>query len=129
MIPKIIEILSDNNIQQVRAQITEALELVGNMCGMTFRLGNIKYSPSGMRCTLNGVVLNTGVSSIEENDFKNHAHRFGIDPSCLFKSFVNDGKRYKIIGLNSRSRKSHLVATCSDGKRYRIPDEWGKLAT
>jgi len=64
------------------------------------------------------------VNSKEASSFKALAREYGFEPSDLGREFtsLNDGKRFRIIGLNTRARKMPIICErLEDGGRYKFP--------
>jgi hypothetical protein len=64
---------------------------------------------------------NKAGESVDEVNFKRHAVRYGLKPTDWNRAFLFNGKRFVICGLVTRRPKFPIVATGSDGKRYKFP--------
>jgi len=93
--------------------------------GISLKLGNCTFTPSNFIFKLEGALINAdGVAETKErDDFKYYATMYGLNASDLDKEFVFRNEKYKVVGLNPRSRKYPInVVRLNDGKRFRMPN-------
>ena len=115
--------LTKQKVREMREDIQLGLDLIGESIGFKLKLGNAKFGETvvfkleACPITKDGSELTT-----EMADFRRLAHRFGLNASDLGREFTTPGgKTYKIVGLVPRASRYPVLATGSDGKRYKFP--------
>ena len=119
-----ITVIDRQAITDLRTQITERLQGLGEELGIELTLGKGTYTDEGYGhfSKLNIKVLG-GVSE-EEADFKAHAHFFGMEASDFGMEFTQRGETLTLCGLKTRNSKYPFLAKkASDGKVYKFTEE------
>ena len=95
----------NNNLEQIRKEINDVLKSYGDAKGLSFKIGNISYSNSYFSTKLEVFQSNTDNDGMRDQ-FVSNGRKFGI-PSDWYDKVVilNDGKKYRITGVNTRARK------------------------
>jgi len=118
---------SKANLPAIRAEIDAALASVLTKYGLAAELGNIKFSDQDFRAQ---ITVNTGSAADgAKRKFDDYAYRFGLTGNEFGKFIASGGKKYKIIGLNPKSRKYPIIATNNAGSQYKFTADMAKTAT
>lgn len=110
-------------IQDVlRPQILEALEALAPL-GVTFTLGNCRYGENSGKFELQfGTVNDDGTANTKAmDDFKRYASRYGLSPDDLGRTFVQNGRRFEIVGAKPTNTKYPILANDSTGRTFKFP--------
>lgn len=125
-----IETFDQKNLRLLRTEIDNALKSIADKYNIQIKAGNASYSSSGETATFklelatkkNGNIANKK-DEIQRKTFEVYAEMIGLNKEDLDKSFSNEGKVYKIIGMNARSQKSPIIIERSDKKLYSMSTE------
>ena len=102
---------NDNSLSMLRKAIDKALIDTGKQHGVKFEATDVKYNQNN--CTFKLEVSNIvgGVVETKElSDFRLYAHRYGLSPNHLGRTFTSGrGSEYEIVGLNTRGRKFPIL--------------------
>jgi len=105
-------------VARYRKELNAILKEYGELVGLQFNLGNIKYSSTDFSCTLKGITA----SSPEEADqlnWNSNCRLVGFTSEDYGKEFKARGSSYKLVGIRPKARKYPIVAKKeSDGKSY-----------
>lgn len=113
-----------SNLKTIRADITAALAAVEKQHGVSFKLGNIRFSDNDFRGKLEcfSTSDNSGkVVNVDKQNFESKAWMVGIDKIAFGKSFHSNGRKFTITGLNTRAKKYPVQASTANGKRFKFP--------
>lgn len=106
---------------QLSKRIAELLkDLEDDNLKVVVKGGN--YSPTSLivRVEIAEIGSSGMVMNREAEDFQALAHRFGLSPDDLGKTFISGGDEFKIIGLKRRATKRPIIAE-KDGQRFAFP--------
>ncbi len=112
------------NLNTIRADITAALKAVEKKHGVSFDLGNIRYSDSNFRAKLecNSAADASGNTvNIDKANFERQAFLFDIAKDAFGKTFKSNGRTFTITGINSRAKKYPVNAVAANGDTYKFP--------
>ena len=117
--------LNKGNIKDVRDDLTNDLMELGKKYGMTFQMGNIRYSTDQMKFTLTAYVnsqhTNTEKVDVNKVEFTKNAILYGLNAEDFGKEFIVAGKTYVICGLKPKARKYPILgADYQTGKVYKF---------
>lgn len=105
----------------IRATAETLLKPFATKEGLSVVGGNCSYTQN--RCTLKlefTLLDKSGkVVDVARQEYINFAESYGLKPEWLDRVLVLQGRPFKIVGLNMRSRKYPVVAE-SRGKRYKL---------
>jgi hypothetical protein len=121
--PMNITTLTKDNLRVVRDTIDKELKLVADRFGITLQLGNCKFNSRNATFELivNTMAEDGVVLSKEAISFKNLAGFYGMKPEHLNAIFENDGRMFRLVGLNPKRPKFPFVALClNDNKTYKM---------
>ena len=120
-----------SNINLIRDAIQTALDNVAEDlrdCGphisLDLKLGNISYSDTNFKATLNCAVVdeNGVVQNKERAAYIASASIHGLDPAWIDQTFMDyKGKVLKITGWNTRARKCPVLLEDKEGNTYKGP--------
>jgi hypothetical protein len=104
--------------------IEQALEPVGDDFGMAVKVGAITFGSTNCHMKIEfGTVSEDGeIDTKQAVDFRQRAPMYGLESSDLHRTFqAPTGLEYKIIGLNTRSRRYPILARATKGgKTYKF---------
>jgi hypothetical protein len=112
-----------SNLSAIRSDITAALAAVEKKHGVSFKLGNIRYSDNDFRGKLEcfSASDNSGNAvDVAKQNFESKAFLIGVDKSAFGKSFRSNGRKFTITGVNTRANKYPIQASTANGKRYKF---------
>lgn len=114
-----------SNLNTIRADVAAALAAVESKHGVSFKLGNIRYSTNDFRCKFECVSTSDSsgntVDPAEEN-FKRDAFLIGVAKDAFGKKFKSGRSNYKITGINRRRHKYPISAIrVASGRSYKFP--------
>lgn len=111
------------NLKAIRADINTALKAVEKKHGVSFNLGNIRFSDSDFRGKLEcfSATDNSGNAvDIDKQNFESKAWLVGVKKTAFGKTFTSQGTKFTITGINTRAKKYPIQATNAKGKRYKF---------
>lgn len=104
----------------MRQDIDSALEAVAKKHGVSFKLGNIRYTGSDFRTKLE--CFAGDASDAAQQAFERDAWRVGVKKTAFGQTFTQGNITYKITGINTRAKKYPIKAeSMNRGKRYKFP--------
>lgn len=112
------------NLKNIRADIEAALASVEATYNCKFSLGNIRFSDHNFRGKLecNSVADASGNTiNPAEVHFNDNRWRVGLAKDAFGKTFTAQGRRYTIVGVNTRAKKYPVQAETAAGRRYKFP--------
>jgi hypothetical protein len=95
----------------LRSEIDRALIEAGKKHGVKFQATDVKYNQNNCAFKLEVSNIVGGVVETKElTDFRLYAHRYGLSPNHLGRTFTSGrGGEYEIVGLNTRGRKFPIL--------------------
>lgn len=110
------------NIREINNEIETALALIAKKYGVEVNVGNTRFTSNNFTTKVEvATVTSSGtVMTKEAQDFNRYQSYKGILLN-LGDSFQRNGKTYTIIGYKPRSHQYPILASCSDGKTYKLP--------
>lgn len=110
--------------QRVRVEAQAALEKFAAGLGIGVELGRGTYSGNTFSFKVEFIVKdeNGVLETAERKAFKAYAKTYGLEPEWLDKTFTQDGKTFKIVGLNGRKAKRPIVCEDEKGGSYSFPE-------
>ena len=112
------------NIKALRADIDAALAAVEKQHGVSFKLGNIRFTDNDFRCKLEcfSASDNSGNAvNVDKQNFESKAFLVGVKTTSFGKTFTSRGRKFTITGINTRANKYPIQASTANGKRYKFP--------
>ncbi len=113
-------------LRVLRSQLEQVLKSVADKNNIALILGKVTYDRDGNTATFKleaAVKSETGEAITREyRDYEQYASMFDVDPSKLNTVIRVGRKQFKIVGLNTKSRKFPVLGKCvEDGKQYGLP--------
>lgn len=105
-------------LENFRQDFKDAMEALEQKYGFVIELGRITYTATSFTGKLE---VNEGESKdeVNEKEFKQYCHWFGLDEQDYDRRFSFDGKDYIVIGIRPSKRKYPIACQCvQDGKTY-----------
>ena len=125
----IIKTFDKTNLKAVRAEIDNALALVGTKLGIALKIGNISYSDEAFHTKLEAFVVTkdaSGKSPAEVKmiqELKKYGFMFGVNESHFGKTFISNGETFKFAGVKPSRPKYPVVGTSvRTGKSYKFKE-------
>ncbi len=116
---------SKSNLNTIRTDVAAALAAVEKKHGVSFKLGNIRYSANDFRCKLECFSTSDSTGKTvdpAESNFKRDAFLVGVAKDAFGKTFKSGRSKYKITGINTRRHKYPVSAIrVASGKSYKFP--------
>lgn len=113
-------------LNEMRGDITAALEEVAAKYNVVFTPGNAKYTDLTASLTLK-MALQTGESETpldaDAVEYRRSCGFFQLKESWLFEIFRLDGKTYKVVGLKPNNRRYPVIVEATSGARYKMTAE------
>tara|TARA_Y100001973_G_C4957848_1_gene213478 strand:+ start:117 stop:524 length:408 start_codon:yes stop_codon:yes gene_type:complete len=115
-----MDLANTATLKKINRRIAEALAEVENEFDLDFKTGTFRYSPDGDSFDFKMEATARGAETREEKDFK---ETFALDfsavkPEHLGKVFdASGGKRFKVTGFKTRSRKNKIALMDIDSGR------------
>ena len=119
------------NLRPLSIDIQSALAPIAAKYGITLQYKSSRFSPDNVTIKIEGATIgSSGVANTRErDDFKLYASMYGLKETDLDKEISYTGKKYIIIGLNTRRSKYPIVAKrIEDGKTILLTCEMVKSA-
>lgn len=115
--------LTRDKVKQFREdfmKLNHALEL---KYGMKLELGSISFRSDSLSAKVTGYVVGGDVddANLEELEFKNLCHKFGMRPEDYGREFESCGRTYKLIGFLPKAKKYPYIGLASNGTKYKLP--------
>lgn len=106
-----------------RADMNEALKLVGMKHGVKIELGSINYNEYEFNMKLN-VIKNDNNVNGEREKFAHDCGYYGFRPEHYNIEFLLNGKPFRLVGFNLNKPKNNCnIVSLIDGKKYMCNDE------
>lgn len=114
--------LGRKGYDELYADIIKALAPLEKKYGVKFKGSGARHSQAQSDLKITAMILgdNGEVFTREMEEFKTHAHLFGLHASHLFTKFDFMGEQYTIIGLKSGRKNPIQVRATGSGKTYEI---------
>ena len=113
--------ITSQKLTDFREALETFLEAYGEENGLVFKVGAMTYSPNNFTFRTEA---NVGGSKeeVEEREFmRNVIHFNGLSKRDYAREFLYGGKKYKLVGLNTRSPKYGVIAEdVRTKKRYKL---------
>lgn len=109
---------------QIRTAITGVFAAVEQKFGVkaTVMGGNFSTTDCTYKVQFAEVASNGTVQTREAQEFVRNAELFGLKPDDLGTEFSSAGRRFKITGLSTRSRRFPILGQQTDtGKTFKFP--------
>lgn len=113
--------LQRNELPALVERIRSALAFLTTE-GYTLSVGRVTFDPGrNVTVPINLAVVQDGVTlTPQATAYEQFARNYGLDPAWLNQEFTMNGKRARIVGLNTRAR-GYPVLVEHGGKTYRYP--------
>lgn len=115
--------IDKTGIRLLRGQIETALAELGVKHNLAISVGSATFLP-GKNVTFKlecaAIDADGEVATAEAEAFKSYAALFGLKADDLGRSFVSQGKQWKIVGCAPRSRKFPILCEDSNGKVFKL---------
>jgi hypothetical protein len=124
-----IDSFDRTNLRLLSDDIKTALTAVAANYGITLQYKGARFSPDNVIIKIEGSTIGSGgvVNTRERDNFKLYASMYGLKETDLDKEISYAGKKYVIIGLNTRRSKYPIVAKrVADGKTILLTCEMVK---
>jgi hypothetical protein len=109
----------------IHDEVDKAVQAIAERHGLTLVKSRAAYD-SGM-ARFHFEVCEEGQST-EERDFQTHAHLYGLKPEMLGQTIEvplnGKVKTFRVVGLNSRSRKFPVIIKGPDGETRKAAAAW-----
>lgn len=108
-------------LDKIRQDLDLALVAVAASNGVTFKVGNMRYSDTEVTITIKA--LNTEGMTVEEfakEDWDRNCFLLDLEKEHFGRSFQSNGHRFKVVGLKLSNRMYPVVAETPSGKRYKF---------
>ena len=124
--PTQITFFSKATADALHATLRDALKVVEAKHGIAITVGSMKY------CTENCVIEVECATRRDDGEiltrealaYRDMAPTHGLDPKFLFQYFTaHDGKRFKLVGFNRKSRGNPFVILADDGTAYSASED------
>lgn len=103
-----------------REDFQEAVKDLEDKYNISLTPGSIKYTPTSFTMTVKGLISDGSVSG-EQAEFERICGLFGKKPEDYGKTFVSNGKTFRLVGINPKARKYPFVGLeLGTGKRYKF---------
>jgi hypothetical protein len=98
-------------LDRIRADIEQALEVVGQKHGLQLTCGHIKYGRSNFTLKLEASKINSDgtVETKEVSDFKHYCGLYGLSIDDLGKVFLSQGERFVLYGINPNAKSMPIL--------------------
>ena len=106
----------------MRAEMKEALDIIGEKYGLAFSLGRITFDDISFRVSVEAGLTATPGEPMMAIDFRKHCIKHGLVVSDLGRTFTNTRlERFTIVGLKPRNRKYPIIGQrITDGKQFKF---------
>jgi hypothetical protein len=96
------------NLKSFRTEMEDALGKVGKKYGVTFNIGNIRFTSDTFSTTVKcyGTATKSDTGKLE---WDKSCFMFGFEKTDFNKMFTMTGKKYQIVGIRPRSFKYPIV--------------------
>lgn len=113
---------NQESVKNLREELTAHLAAFGDEHGISFSIGNIKFTKEMVTTGLSVTINASDGSTVnpEEVSFKRNAYRHGFKAEHLGAKFSDKGKVFKITGWNRGGKYNLRAMEVSTGKRYKF---------
>jgi len=118
------EKFTKGNLKDFRGILEKRFNEIENETGVKLSIGNISFQEGSFTTKLEAKIAGK-IGDDEIKKFALYAELYGMDPSDYGKTFVKNGKTYRIIRINPKSPKNAIEIEC-EGKEYRASPEMVK---
>jgi hypothetical protein len=116
--------ITKQSVVVMREKMEEALKTLESF-GFNAKISNIRYSGSQatMFVTVSEVTKTEDgeVLSVDNASYLAHCVAFGLKKEWLGKTFMYQGKQYKVEGISPKSRKFPVICMNDNGDVYKFP--------
>ena len=115
-----------NSVDVLCSDIEAALAGVAGKHGVRVSLGKTTYRSNQCSVTIEAATISPDgeANTREVEDFKMAASFFGLTPEHLGQTFRDEhGLRFRLVGLNMKSRKRPFIVADVTGKQYATSEE------
>jgi len=126
-----IDSFDRTNLRLISADLEAALAPVAAKYGITFSYRGARFLADNATFKIEAATIGSGgvVNTRERDNFKLYASMYGLKDTDLDREISYAGKKYIIIGLNTRRQKYPIVAKrVEDGKTILLTCEGVKSA-
>jgi len=109
--------MNENTALELKRFVVTALEPLG----LPFQLSNIRYGEDVVCFKLD--IFDKGVDTFPVRHFKESAHLFGLRKEDLGRTFIYQGRTYRIAGLKCRNTKYPILCVDEEGADYTFTPE------
>lgn len=117
-----------SNLRTVRADLDAALAAVTTKHGITFIVGNMRFTPGDFKATLTAHASTTASigstdelpTGAEQVVFANLAVRFGVKPTDYNRALTIRGKAYRLVGIRPQAIQYPFICITPHGGRYKF---------
>ncbi len=118
--------ISKTTLKAFREDFKNVVKTLEDKYELTIELGSISYDNSGFHVRMEAT---SGSSDeAEKIKFEKAAQSFkyyGITADMYNKEFIGkDGKKYRLVGLNTKAPKNACIIKASSGTQYKCPMEF-----
>ncbi len=118
--------LTRESVDKLRKEIDKALAPVAKKHGLELTCGTCRIKSAGR---LAFYVLDAAVADASEvaedeaaEEFRKHAHDYGLEPDDLHEEITFTGTRFKIVGVDVADTFAPIrVVDMADHKAYKLP--------
>jgi hypothetical protein len=126
-----IDSFDRTNLRLISVDLQAVLAPVAAKYGITIQYKGSRFSPDNVVFKIEGATIGSGgvANTRERDNFKLYASMYGLKDTDLDREISYAGKKYVIIGLNTRRQKYPIVAKrVEDGKTILLTCEMVKSA-
>lgn len=108
-------------LSAIDADVIEALKPVAEKYGIDISKGRGTFSNTNFTMKIEMSVVGDDGNAVtkEVRDYQSYAHLYDLSPEWLGKTFMNNGREFKICGLSMKAKKYPVLAEC-DGDTYKF---------
>lgn len=113
-----LKVIRKETVQLIRKELNKLLEEYGTPKGLQIELGNnLSYSDSTISGKIKVILIGDGsVKDMYKKEFIENAEAWGLKPSYFGRSFISNGKTYKIVAIQVRKHKYPVLTQDTNGK-------------
>ena len=110
------------NLTSLQTDVEGALAKVGKRLGVSFEIGNIRFSETQATISIEAATIRNGKSLCKmESDFLRNADLYDMKESDLNREFALGGKQWRVAGCRPRAKKFPIICTnIANGKNYKF---------
>ena len=109
-------------VKEIRETLQENLDAFGAEYGITFKLGNMRYSDVKLTTQLEVFATNGGdASDAGRIEWETNCMRYGLRPNDFGKTIeLSNGTPVTLSGIKTRNRKYPIIADADNGRSYKL---------